>query len=105
MAKEFTDANFVADALGSDKVVMVDLWAEWCGPCKMMGPIVDELATELGDDAVIGKMDVDANSETPSKYNVRGIPTFLFFKGGELVDKQVGAVPKAKLVETLQKYM
>jgi thioredoxin 1 len=101
MAHVFTDANFEAEAIKSDKLVVVDLWAEWCGPCKMMGPVIDELAKEYDGKALVGKLDVDSNSEVPTKYNVRGIPTFLFFKDGELVDKLVGAVGKKALEDKI----
>jgi thioredoxin 1 len=94
MALEFTDANFEELVLKSDKPVLVDLWAEWCGPCRMIGPLVEQLHHEYEGKAVIGKVNVDENAEITMKYGVRNIPTVLFFKGGELVDKQVGAVPK-----------
>jgi thioredoxin 1 len=105
MAFTFTDANFKVEALESSKLVVVDLWAEWCGPCKMMGPIIDELADEFKDTTLVGKMDVDANSEVSVNYNVRGIPTFLFFKNGELVDKEVGAVGKKRLEDKIRQHM
>lgn len=97
MALEFTDANFQETVLDSDKVSIVDFWAEWCGPCRMVGPIVEELATEYEGQAVIGKVNVDHNQATAAKYGVRNIPTILFIKGGEVVDKQVGAAPKSVL--------
>lgn len=95
MALEFTDANFQETVLDSDKVSIVDFWAPWCGPCRMVGPIIDELATEYPETAVIGKVNVDENSEISMKYGVRNIPTVLFIKNGEVVDKQVGAAPKS----------
>jgi thioredoxin 1 len=102
MAKaiEITDANF-EEVLKSDKPVLVDFWAEWCGPCKMIGPIVEELAGDYEGKAVIGKVDVDANPAVASALGIRSIPTLMFFKNGELVDKQVGAVPKVVLAQKL----
>ena len=97
---EITDSNF-EEILNSDKPVMVDFWAEWCGPCKMVGPVVEEMAGEYGEKAVIGKVDVDNNPNVSAKFGIRSIPTMLFFKGGEIVDKQVGAVPKGVLVQKL----
>ena len=101
MAIELTDANFESTVLKSDKPVLVDFWAVWCGPCRMVGPIVQEIGEEYNDKAVVGKLDVDHNPETARNYGIRNIPTILFFKNGEVVDKQVGAVPKQKLVEKL----
>ena len=101
MVVEFTDANFEELALKSDKPVLVDFWAEWCGPCRMVGPLVAELSDEYADRAVIGKVDVDSNPEVSSKYGIRSIPTLLFIKNGEVVDKQVGAVSKSVLAEKL----
>ena len=105
MALEFTDANFDALVLSSDKPVIVDFWAVWCGPCRMVGPIVQEIGEEYGDKVLVGKLDVDHNPEVARKYGIRNIPTILFFKGGEVVDKQVGAVPKQVLVEKLEKLL
>ncbi len=101
MALTITDQNFEEVVLKSDKVVLIDLWAEWCGPCRMLTPIVEEMATEYEGRAVIGKLDVDNNPETTNRFGVRNIPTILFIKGGEVVDKQVGAVPKAVLTKKL----
>jgi thioredoxin 1 len=94
MAIEFTDANFDELVIKSDKPVLVDFWAEWCGPCRIVAPIVNELATEYEGKAIVGKVDVDSNPEIASKFGIRNIPTILFFKNGEIADKQVGAVPK-----------
>ncbi len=105
MAYEFTDATFQAEVLGKEQVTVVDLWAEWCGPCKMMTPIIDELSTEYEGKAVIGKLNVDDNPEVPTQYNVRGIPTFLIFKNGELKDKIVGATTKQALKDKIDSFM
>ena len=103
-AVEITDANF-EEVLGTDKPVLVDFWAEWCGPCKMIGPVVEELAGEYEGKAVVGKVDVDSNPALSAKFGVRSIPTLLVFKGGEVVDKQVGAVPKSVLSQKLDAQM
>ncbi len=102
MAQEFTDATFKTEVLGSEKVTLIDLWAEWCGPCRMMTPVIDELSTEYAGRAVIGKLNVDENPEVPTNYNVRGIPTFLIFKGGELKEKVVGAQTKKFLQDKIE---
>ena len=91
-----TDANF-NDLLQSGKPLVIDFWAEWCGPCRMVSPIIEELAEEYGDRVLIGKMDVDKNDEVCGQFGIRNIPTILFFKNGQLQDKQVGAATKATL--------
>jgi thioredoxin 1 len=105
MALEFTDANFDEQVLQSDKPVIVDFWAEWCGPCRMVGPIVEQIGEEYDGKVVVGKVDVDNNPGTAMKFGIRNIPTILFFKGGEIVDKQVGAVAKPVLVKKLEAHM
>lgn len=105
MAIELTDANFEEMVIKSDKPAIVDLWAEWCGPCRMVGPIVEEMSHEYDGRAVIGKLDVDSNPGIAAKYGIRNIPTILFFKNGEVADKQVGAVPKNVLVAKLEKLL
>ncbi|MFT4899781.1 MAG: thioredoxin 1 [Flavobacteriales bacterium] len=105
MAIELTDANFEEIAINSDKPVVVDFWAEWCGPCRMVGPIVEELAKDYDGRAIVGKVDVDNNNEISAKFGIRNIPTILFLKNGEVVDKQVGAVQKSALAEKLDKLL
>jgi thioredoxin 1 len=100
MALEFTDSN-LKEYVAGDKLVVVDFWAEWCGPCRMITPIIDELAAEYDGKVAIGKMNVDDNAETPEQYGIRNIPTILFFKGGELVDKHVGIIQKSTLEEKI----
>lgn len=100
-ALEITDSNF-DEILSSGKPILVDFWAEWCGPCKMIGPVVEELATDFEGKAVIGKLNVDNNPEITSRFRVSSIPTLLFFKDGVQVDKQVGASPKSILAKKLE---
>ncbi|MGB2129358.1 MAG: thioredoxin [Flavicella sp.] len=95
MALEITDATFDEVVLKSDKPVLVDFWATWCGPCRMVGPIIEDISSDYEGKAVVGKVDVDNNQEFAAKYGVRNIPTVLLFKNGEVVDKQVGVAPKA----------
>ena len=96
MALEFTDDN-IKEIIESGKPVVIDFWAEWCGPCRMVSPIVEELAEEFSGKVEIGKLNVDDNIQTPNEYGIRNIPTILFFKDGKMVDKQIGATPKASL--------
>ena len=102
MALEFTDANFEEQVLKSDKPVIVDFWAEWCGPCRMVTPIIEELAGEYEGKAVIGKLNVDHNPNVAQQFQIRNIPTVLFIKNGEVVDKQVGATSKASYAQKLE---
>jgi len=101
MALELTDANFDELVLKSDKPVLVDFWAEWCGPCRMVGPTVEELSKEYEGKAVIGKMDVDSNPNVSMQFGIRNIPALLFFKNGQVVDKQIGVAPKSVLAGKL----
>ena len=102
MALQITDAT-LDEVLATDKLVVIDFWAEWCGPCKMVGPIIDQLSEEYKDRVVVGKIDVDNNDEATSKYGIRNIPTVLFIKNGELVDKLVGAGAKNLFTEKIEK--
>lgn len=102
MAIELTDANFEEVVLKSDKPVLVDFWAEWCGPCRMVGPIVEELHKDYEGKAVVGKVDVDNNPNISMQFGIRNIPTILFFKNGQVADKQVGAVPKNTLAAKIE---
>ncbi|KAA3662377.1 MAG: thioredoxin [Calditrichaeota bacterium] len=104
MALEITDNNFEQEVLKSDKPVLVDFWAEWCGPCKMIGPIIEELAGEYSDSIKIGKLNVDEHGAIAGNYGIRSIPTLLIFKDGEIADTIIGAVPKAELKRHLDNF-
>ena len=97
----FTDANFESEVLGSDQPVLVDFWAEWCGPCRLLTPTIEELAGELGESAKVGKLNVDDNPATATKYGIRGIPTLLLFKGGQVVQQLVGVKSKAEIKKVI----
>ncbi len=101
MALEITEANFEEVVMNSQLPVLIDFWAEWCGPCRMVGPIVDEIHSEYEGKAIVGKVNVDENPGISAKFGIRNIPTIVFVKGGEIADKSVGAVPKAQLTSKL----
>ena len=102
---EVTDGTFEAEILKSDIPALVDFWAPWCGPCKMVGPIIEQLSTEFAGQVKIAKLNVDQAPMTPTRYGIRGIPTVILFKGGQEVDKIVGAVPKNKFVDLIKKHL
>jgi thioredoxin 1 len=102
---EVSDKDFDAEIMGADKPAIVDFWAEWCGPCKMVSPIVEELAKEYKDKVKVAKMDVDQNRETPAKFGIRNIPTLIFFKNGEVAKTIIGAQPKSFIEEELKKLL
>jgi len=102
MALEFNDSNFDQEVLKSDKPVLVDFWAEWCGPCRIVGPTVEELAKDFDGRALVGKLNVDENSSVAAQFGIRNIPTLLIFKNGQIVDKQVGVAPKSVLAQKIE---
>ena len=102
---EFKDSTFDSDVLQSDQPVLVDFWATWCGPCRMIAPAVDSVATKFAGKAKVGKLDVDHNQQTAARFQVRGIPTLLLFKNGQVVDQVVGAVPETKLAQMIEAHI
>ncbi|MFT4204637.1 MAG: thioredoxin [Chitinophagaceae bacterium] len=105
MAKEFTDANFQTEVLDNDKLTVVDFWAEWCGPCRAIGPVIEDLSKEYADTVSIGKVNVDNNPNVSVNYGITSIPAILFIKGGQVVDKQIGAVPKSVLENKIKAHI
>jgi thioredoxin 1 len=101
----FTDASFDKDVLNAEVPVLVDFWAEWCGPCRMMAPTVDQVANDYAGKIKVGKLDVDSNQQTASRYGIRGIPTLLLFKGGQIVEQKVGAIGKPEFQKMLDKHI
>jgi thioredoxin 1 len=105
MAKEFNDSNFQNDVLASDKLTVVDFWAEWCGPCRAIGPVIEELSKEYDGKVNVGKVNVDNNPQVSMNYGITSIPAILFIKGGQVVDKLVGAQPKANFVKKIEAHI
>ncbi|MET6996654.1 thioredoxin [Chitinophaga defluvii] len=105
MALEFTDANFQTEVLSSDKLSVIDFWAEWCGPCRAIGPVIEELSKDYAGKVNVGKVNVDQNPQLSINYGITSIPAILFVKGGQVVDKQVGAVPKSVLDKKIQSHL
>jgi len=105
MAHEFTDANFKQEVLDSDKLTVIDFWAEWCGPCRAIGPVIEELSKEYGEKVNIGKVNVDTNPQVSMNYGITSIPAILFVKDGKVVDKLVGAQPKANFVKKIEQHL
>lgn len=105
MAKEFNDANFQTDVLASDKLTVIDFWAEWCGPCRAIGPVIEELSKEYDGKVNIGKVNVDNNPQVSMNYGITSIPAILFIKGGQVVDKLVGAQPKGNFVKKIEAHI
>jgi thioredoxin 1 len=105
MALEFTDASFKTDVLGSDKLTVVDFWAEWCGPCRAIGPVIEDLSKEYNGKINVGKVNVDHNPEVSINYGITSIPAILFFKNGQMVDKLVGAQPKSNFVKKIEQHL
>jgi thioredoxin 1 len=102
MASEFNDSNFQDKVISSEKLTVVDFWAEWCGPCRAIGPVIEELSKEYDGKVNVGKVNVDQNANVSAMFGIRNIPTILFFKGGQVVDKQVGAAPRAVIEKKIQ---
>lgn len=105
LIKQITDESFVDDVIKSDKPVLIDFWAEWCGPCRMMSSILDEVAADYEGKLVVGKIDTDENRQTPSQFGIRGIPTMMIFKNGELVATKVGATTKSQLISFIEPHL